>query len=105
MISTFSFPTKILFGPGAVERLPEEIERRGMNRPLLVTDAGLAGTAVFTRVRKLAPAAVVFTQVDPNPTEQNVLDGAELYVGEGCDSVIGLGGGHRSTLPRLSGSK
>lgn len=93
MISTFSFPTKILFGPGAVERLPEEIERRGMNRPLLVTDAGLAGTAVFTRVRKLAPAAVVFTQVDPNPTEQNVLDGAELYVGEGCDSVIGLGGG------------
>ncbi|HUQ90637.1 MAG TPA: iron-containing alcohol dehydrogenase [Bryobacteraceae bacterium] len=93
MISTFSFPTRILFGPGAIERLPKEMEQRGMKRPLLVTDGGLAATAVFARVRKLVPEGVVFTKVDANPTEQNVLDGAELYGNEGCDSVIGLGGG------------
>jgi 4-hydroxybutyrate dehydrogenase len=93
MISTFSFPTKILFGPGAVEKLPEELASRGMKKPLLVTDAGLAATAVFTRVRNLIANAVVFTGVEPNPTEKNVLDGTAVYLAEGCDSVVGLGGG------------
>jgi 4-hydroxybutyrate dehydrogenase len=53
----------------------------------------LAQTAVFSRVRKLIPNAVLFSGVDPNPTEKNVLDGTAVYVAEGCDSVVGLGGG------------
>lgn len=93
MISNFSFPTRIVFGPGAIDRVPDEMEQRGMKKPLLVTDAGLAKTAVFTRVRNLMPNAVVYTGVDPNPTEQNVIDGTALYHQEGCDSVVGLGGG------------
>lgn len=93
MISSFSFPTSILFGPGAIERLPEEMARRGMHKPLLVGDKGLAGTAVFARVKRFAPGAIAFTDVDPNPTEKNVLDGAEFYVEQECDSVIGAGGG------------
>lgn len=93
MISNFSFPTKILFGPGSIEKLPDELALRGMKKPLLVTDAGLAKTAVFSRVQRFAPNAVVFTGVDPNPTEKNVHDGVAMYLAEGCDSVIGLGGG------------
>jgi alcohol dehydrogenase class IV len=93
MISNFSFPTSILFGPGAVERLAGELAQRGVAKPLLVSDAGLAGTAVFDRVRRLIPDAAVFTGVDPNPTEKNVLDGAEFYVMESCDGIVGLGGG------------
>lgn len=93
MISTFSFPTSILFGAGALERLPAELAKRGMTKPLLVGDKGLANTAVFARVKRYVPNAVVFTEVDPNPTEQNVLDGAELFVSEGCNGVVGVGGG------------
>jgi alcohol dehydrogenase class IV len=37
--------------------------------------------------------APVFAGVDPNPTEQNVLDGVTFYVDNGCDSIIGFGGG------------
>ncbi|MGO4880875.1 MAG: iron-containing alcohol dehydrogenase [Bryobacteraceae bacterium] len=92
-VSTFSFPTTILFGPGAVERLPEELRKRGMSRPLLVTDAGLARTPVFARVASLAPGAVVFSSVDPNPTERNVLDGVEVYQQNRCNGIVGLGGG------------
>jgi 4-hydroxybutyrate dehydrogenase len=92
-LSTFSFPTTIVFGAGAVQRLPEELSRRGMRRPLLVTDAGLTRTGVFERVRKLAPDATVFSNVDPNPTERNVLEGAEAYRQAGCDGIIALGGG------------
>ena len=113
-LSRFSFPTTILFGAGAIERLPDELAVRGMHRPLLVTDAGLANTAVAARVRRLIPDAPVFSAVDPNPTEKNVLEGVSFYKGHDCDSVIGLGGGSPidaaknttrlpcSTIPRAS---
>lgn len=92
-LSRFSFPTTILFGAGAIERLPDELAARGMHRPLLVTDAGLANTEVAVRVRRLIPDVPVFSAVDPNPTEKNVIDGVSFYKGHDCDSVIGLGGG------------
>src|ERR1035441_1526011 len=92
-VSTFSFPTTILFGAGAVGRLPEELSKRGISRPLLVTDAGLARTPVFARVASLAPGAVVFSAVEPNPTERNVLDGLASYQQSRCNGIVGVGGG------------
>ena len=92
-LSTFAFPTTILFGSGAVSRLPEELQKRGIGKPLLVTDAGLARTPLFARVAALAPGAVVFSKVEPNPTEQNVLDGVAAYRANQCDGIVGLGGG------------
>lgn len=92
-ISNFSFPTAILFGAGAVNRLSEELSKRGISRPLLVTDAGLARTPVFERVARLAPSAVVFSSVEPNPTEQNVLDGVACYNQSRCNGIVAVGGG------------
>jgi alcohol dehydrogenase class IV len=92
-ISTFSFPTTIIFGPGAVERLAAELEKKGARNPLLVADRGLVGTAVLARVHSLIPHAALFTDVDPNPIEQNVSDGVDFYRANGCDSIVGLGGG------------
>lgn len=92
-LSTFAFPTTIVFGAGAVDGLPAELKKRSMHRPLLVTDAGIQRTPVFERVHQLEPDAAVFFKVDPNPTEQNVLDGVAAYKEAGCDGVIALGGG------------
>ncbi len=92
-LSAFSFPTTIVFGSGAVERLPGELKKRSVRRPLLVTDAGIERTPVFHRVHQLVPEAAVFSKVDPNPTEQNVLDGAAAYKQASCEGIIALGGG------------
>ena len=96
-VATFYYPTKIVFGPGAIDRLPLEIAAFKMSRPLVVTDGGLAKGPVFDRVlgviRKRCGDAVVFDQVLPNPTERNVLDGVARYQEAKCDSVIGVGGG------------
>ncbi|MGH9722924.1 MAG: iron-containing alcohol dehydrogenase [Bryobacteraceae bacterium] len=92
-LSTFSFPTTILFGAGAVGQLPEQLRKRGILRPLVVTDAGLARTPVFAEVAALIPGAPVFSQVEPNPTEQNVTEGVEAYRKNGCDGIVGVGGG------------
>lgn len=96
-VSTFYYPTKIVFGPGAIERLPEEMAAFQMTRPLAVTDSGLSKTGVFERViniiRKRYPDVAIFDQVLPNPTEQNVLDGLARYHEAECDGIVGIGGG------------
>jgi len=96
-VTTFYYPTKIIFGPGAIEHLPLEIAAFKMSRPLVVTDGGLAKGPVFDRVlgiiRKRSGDPVVFDQVLPNPTERSVLDGVARYQEAKCDGVIGVGGG------------
>ena len=90
-LSTFSFPTTILFGAGSIGRLPGEAAAKGMKRPLLVTDRPLLNTSAYRTVSALIPGAVTFSAVDPNPTEKNVTEGTAFYHASGCDGVIGLG--------------
>jgi alcohol dehydrogenase class IV len=92
-VSSFSFPTSIRFGPGAVGELPAALEQLHVARPLVVTDRALLATPVFGRIAALVPGAPVFADVDPNPTEKNVLDGAAAYTRERCDGIVGVGGG------------
>lgn len=96
-ITTFSFPTRIVFGAGATRMLPRCLEETGVHRPLLVTDPGLRAAPPFQSVvSALEDAGVqyeVFDRVHPNPIEEDVVQAAESYRRAGCDGVIGLGGG------------
>ena len=91
--ATFSFPTTVLYGPGVINRLPEELQHLGMLAPLVVTDRGLHKTAIFKRIEALLNNAPAFSDVDPNPTERNVREGTAFYKSHGCDSLVVLGGG------------
>ena len=92
-ISTFSFPTKIHFGCGAVKCLPTCLEESGVRKPLLVTDPGLRATPVVDVVGSVLDQAglrhEVFDRVHANPIEEDVLESAELYRSAGCDGTIG----------------
>jgi len=94
MISTFSFPTKVLFGAGAVGELPGKMAALHVKRPLLVTDSGVRGADPFKRLTEISAGAwPVFSDVQPNPTEADVEAALQAYLENKCDSVIGLGGG------------
>jgi len=94
-ITAFSFPTRIVFGRGAIRQLPACLTETGIHKPLLVTDPGLRATPVFqAAVSALAGIPhEVFADVHGNPVEEDVLGAAALYRSGGCDGVIGLGGG------------
>jgi 4-hydroxybutyrate dehydrogenase len=96
-LSTFNFPTKILFGRGAVRRLPEILQEAGIRKPLIVTDPGVRSTSVFDAVVLALNGArvphAVYGQVHGNPVEEDVLESASMYRSAGCDGAIGLGGG------------
>jgi 4-hydroxybutyrate dehydrogenase len=96
-LSSFNFPTKILFGCGAVKQLPQCLQENGIQKPLIVTDPGIAATPVLESVTAVLKAAgipfEVYSQVHGNPVEEDVLESAALYRSGGCSGVIGLGGG------------
>ena len=91
------FPTEIRFGAGRVAELGEICRKLGISRPLLVTDRGLARLGPTHRVMEEAGRAdihpILFAEVQENPTDANVIAGAEAYHAAGADAVIALGGG------------
>ena len=93
MPSLFTFPNRILFGEGSAVELPAELARLGVRRPLVVTDPGLVATGLVAQVIRPLGDPPIFDGVEPNPTEANVLDGLQRYRDEGCDGLVGLGGG------------
>jgi alcohol dehydrogenase class IV len=96
-ITTFAFPTRIVFGVGATRLLPACLDEIGVRRPLIVTDPGLRAAPPFKTVESVLQEAgvryEVFDGVHPNPIEEDVFHSAESYRTAGCDGVIGVGGG------------
>ena len=95
MISKFSFPTTIHFGPGARRLVADHLREQGVKRPLIVTDKGLAALPILKDFGAgLAGLAVqVYAGVYGNPTKQQVTDGVRAFKAHNADAVIGFGGG------------
>ena len=85
------------FGKGAREELPEEIRKRKFNKVLVVTDKALFECGVTARVTEVLDRAgiayEVYSEVKPNPTIKNVLDGVEACKNAGADVIVAVGGG------------
>src|SRR6184192_1973200 len=98
-LTTFSFPTRTLFGVGALRELPANLAKLNIRRPLVVTDPGLASTDAFRAVAdalgagKHATTSFLYPGVHPNPIENDIGEAAAAFRKNGCDGVIGLGGG------------
>lgn len=93
-MSTISYLTRIEFADGEIRRLPEHLETLGVRHPLIATDAGLVASGLVARVAEMLPrGAVVYDRTPANPTEAAVREAHALYRAEGCDGIVGLGGG------------
>lgn len=101
----WNYPTAIKFGVGRIAELAEHCAAAGVKKPLFVTDKALASlpiTAEAVAVLKSAGLGnAVFSEVDPNPNEQNMLDGIKVYLAGGHDGVICFGGGSALDLGKM----
>ncbi len=95
MTERFSFPTTIHFGAGARKLVAKHLADQGIERPLLVTDRGIAALPLLKAfLADLPPLDVaVFSGVWGNPVRSQVMKGADAYRTHRADAVIGLGGG------------
>ena len=94
-VTKFAFPTTIHFGPGARKLVAGHLKEKGLERPLIVTDKGLASLAILHDFAEgLEGLEVkVYAGVFGNPVKKQVDDGAKAFREHRADSVIGFGGG------------
>jgi len=94
---TFSIPTNFVFGAGSVQKLHKQ--RLPGKKALIVISSGKSTRAngyLDTVQDQLTQAGVEFTvfdKISANPVIDNVMDGAACARENGCDFVLGLGGG------------
>ena len=94
---SYSFPTRIEYGPGAITDLPGIAKQARLKKGLLVTDEGIEKVGTPETLRGYFKSEgidiVTFSGVKSNPTDDNVFDGTKIYKDSKCDFIIGLGGG------------
>lgn len=100
-VQEWNVPNRVLFGSGAVAETGGYLAELGVERPLVVTDAGVRDAGVLEGLIDSIDRAGVdhelFDGVHPDPTDELVHEAAAAYDaafgGRGADGLIGIGGG------------
>ena len=96
-ITKFVLNETSYFGENARSVLPEEIQKRGYKKILVVTDKSLYEVGVTKKVTDLLDEAKieygVFHEVLPNPPIENVNAGLAMCREIGADLIVAVGGG------------
>ncbi|QFT57655.1 NAD-dependent methanol dehydrogenase [Sulfitobacter sp. THAF37] len=105
LTANWSYPTAVRFGAGRISEIAEACVAAGIQKPLLVTDRGLASMEITTRTLDLLEGAglgrAIFAEVDPNPTDRNAEEGVRVYREGGHDGVVAFGGGSGLDLGKV----
>ena len=101
----FNSVAQIVSGSGMALQLGEHLAKRGVKRPLVVTDPGLMSIGlvqpVLSALLSEGIPAVVFDQVREDPPESTVLEALALGRQEAVDSVVAIGGGSSMDVAKV----
>jgi alcohol dehydrogenase class IV len=93
----WNYPTSMRFGVGRIAELPDACKQLGFNKPLLVTDPGLAKLPMvqdaIARNKAAGLPTGLFSDIKGNPVAKNVEDGLRVFREGGYDGIIAFGGG------------
>ncbi len=97
IVANWSYPTAVKLGRGRIRELADACKSLGIEKPLLVTDRGLASMAITGNALDILAEAglgrAIFSEVDPNPNEKNLDAGVKAFRDGGHDGVVAFGGG------------
>ena len=94
----FATATRLLFGAGKVAEVPAALRAQGVRRTLVATNLPGPGCARLRSLLTTAGIESVVFLVDCEPTVDLVSAGRARSRREGCDAVVGLGGGSAMDL-------
>jgi alcohol dehydrogenase class IV len=93
----WNYPTSIRFGAGRISELADACRAACINRPLLVTDRGLAANPMIANALAALRAegidVALFSDIASDPTGEDVARGGAALSAHGGDGVIAFGGG------------
>ncbi len=111
----FGFKVAIPFLPyrnpdvlNRADQVPEYLKKQGKSSVLLVTDNVIRGLGITEHLEELIKESgiklTVYDKVTPNPTVNEVEEAKELYIENGCDALIGFGGGSSMDCAKAVGA-
>jgi len=93
----FFSPTKIIVGLNSASQVAQEVKQFGGSRVLIVTDPGVVAANLIAPIASSLKSGnvdyVIYDGVEPEPPSRVIDRGAEVFQSEGCDLVLGVGGG------------
>jgi alcohol dehydrogenase class IV len=95
--ATWNYPTRILFGEGAVRDVGPEACTLGATRVLIVSDPGVTRAGLVAPVqaalKESGVESQVFDALSSNPTEAEARAAGDAYKQAKADAVVAVGGG------------
>ena len=95
--TNWNYPTTMWVGQDRIKDLSIACRNLNINKPLLVTDKGLASSDIIqnslSNLKQNSFEVILYSNVIGNPTGTNVHEGVEIYKKNNCDGVIAFGGG------------
>jgi len=93
----FRWPTEMRVGPGVLSSLPAVVDQLKIKSLLVVSDPGVNQAGLLDRVQQALSGSSVkktlFSDIKSDPEVRSVEEGLRLARSNGCDGVLGIGGG------------
>lgn len=99
ILNSFSFelPTKIEYGVNVSQKLADCLEELESKRAFVVTDKGIKSSGLLdSLIKQLEEKQIpwdIFDDVEPNPKDYSVQQGAEQVRQHKADCIVAIGGG------------
>ena len=94
---------------GSVKTIPDILKKRKCSHALIITDTGIRDLGLTKRLENvLTKDGIPFCIYDKtvaNPTTANVAEALEMYLSNGCDAIIGFGGGSSMDCAKAVGAR
>lgn len=88
---------ELIFGKGSLELLPQYAVNFNSQKIFIVTDQGVIDAGWLDRVTSqfdtFGMEYVIFSNLQSNPRDIDVMEGAQRYAESNCDVIVALGGG------------
>ena len=90
----WNYPTPIWFGLNRVKEIQKACDDLQINNPLIVTDPGILKTNIIDKINlSINGNASIYSDVQSNPTGENVMNGVKQFNEGNHDGVVAVGGG------------
>src|SRR5262249_26859252 len=107
MTARFDSPKAIITGRGCRTQAADLLVSLHAQRTFIVADSFFASSVflneMHTNLAVMGIAGDLFTEFQPDPTDQNVLAGAERFSRFGADSILAVGGGSALDVAKMIG--
>ncbi len=93
----YSLPVNLVFGSGRAEEAGRHVRPWGTRAMIVTGGSSAKRSGLYERVRKSLEKegveSILFDEVQPNPLTTTAEKGAQIARQEGCEVIVGIGGG------------